>query len=109
MITNITRQELQAAITSEHPPMLFEALGTPYFRKGHLPGAKQLDHERAPEQLADQHVTHDTPIVVYCASVTCPNSMIAAEALARAGYANVRVYEEGKQGWQEAGLALSRD
>ena len=39
----------------------------------------------------------------------CANSKIAAEALERAGYANVRVYEEGKQGWQEAGLALSRD
>ena len=109
MITNITRQELQAAIASAQPPLLFEALGTPYFRKGHLPGAKQLDHDRAPEQLAGERVAHDTPIVVYCANATCPNSMLAAEALARAGYANVRVYEEGKQGWQEAGLALSRD
>ncbi len=109
MTTNITRQDLQTAIVSEQPPVLFEALGMPYFRKGHLPGAKQLDHEHAPEQLASERISFDTPIVVYCANAKCANSKIAAEALERAGYANVRVYEEGKQDWQEAGLALSRD
>jgi rhodanese-related sulfurtransferase len=109
MITTISTQELQSAILSARPLVLFEALGMPYFRKGHLPGAQQLDHERAAEQLAVLRIAHEQPIVVYCASATCANSRIAAEALQRAGYENVRVYEDGKQGWQEAGLALSRD
>ena len=36
MSNEITRDELSHAITTLNPPVLFEALGEPYFRKGHL-------------------------------------------------------------------------
>ncbi|HEU4613896.1 MAG TPA: rhodanese-like domain-containing protein, partial [Kofleriaceae bacterium] len=48
------------------------------------------------------------PIVVYCASATCKNSHEAALALSELGYANVRVYAEGKADWEAAGLPLER-
>jgi len=44
--------------------------------------------------------------VVYCASATCQNSHIAARVLDQMGYANVAVFDGGKQAWVEAGLKL---
>jgi rhodanese-related sulfurtransferase len=109
MSNQITRDELATAITTLTPPVLLEALGEPYFRKGHLPGARRIDYLNAIEQVQALGVARDAAIVVYCASTTCPNSHIAAEALRGAGFGDVRVYAGGKADWQEAGLALSRE
>ena len=107
-MTEISRDELTNLLLSS-PPVILEALGEPYFRKGHLPGAKRIDYLQAIDQVAAMRIATDAPIVIYCASDTCKNSHHAAEALSGAGYANVRVYAEGKAGWQHAGLALVRD
>ena len=109
MTIQIDRDQLTSALASGHPPILLEALGEPYFRKGHLPGARRIDYLQAVEQVRAMALAEDAPIVVYCASATCTNSDVAAGALRAAGYANVRVYGEGKAGWQAAGNALSRD
>lgn len=106
MSTPIDHQTIVARPSSL---VIFETLPEPYFRKGHLPGARRLDYLQAVEQVGALAIAHDATIVVYCASVTCQNSHIAAAALAGAGYTDVRVYAEGKQGWQEAGLPLVRD
>ncbi len=116
-MTEITREELAHALDRSQaqarapvaPPVVLEALPDKYFRKGHLPGARRIDYLAAVDQVAALGVAHDTDIVVYCASMTCENSHIAAGALTAAGYHRVRVYREGKQGWQDAGLALERD
>ena len=116
-MTEITRDELTQALHRASaqvrdraaPPIVLEALPDKYFRKGHLPGARRIDYLSAVEQVAALGVARDADIVVYCASTTCENSHVAAGALAAAGYHRVRVYREGKQGWQDAGLALERD
>lgn len=108
MTTQISRHDLTTLLES-NPPILLEALGEPYFRKGHLPGAKRIDYLQAIAQVESMAIPTDAPIVVYCASDTCQNSHLAAEALSGAGYANVRVYAEGKAGWQDAGLPLVRE
>ncbi|CAN5905910.1 hypothetical protein BH11MYX3_BH11MYX3_10730 [soil metagenome] len=108
MTTQISRDELTTLIHN-NPPIILEALGEPYFRKGHLPGAKRIDYLQAIAQVESLAIPIDAPIVVYCASDTCQNSHLAAEALSGAGYANVRVYAEGKAGWRHAGLPLVRD
>jgi rhodanese-related sulfurtransferase len=88
---------------------LVEALPEKYYRDGHLPGAKHLPHDQvrqlAPAVLPDK----DAEIVVYCASNSCQNSHIAAQVLEQLGYTHVFVYADGKQDWQEAGLALERE
>jgi len=45
-------------------------------------------------------------IVVHCASHTCRNSGVAAQALTGLGYEDVSVFPGGKQEWEEAGLSL---
>jgi rhodanese-related sulfurtransferase len=102
----ISRQDLHALVGRREHLVLIEALPASYYAKGHLPGAINLPHdqvrEMAPSLLPDRNVA----IVTYCASVTCRNSHIAADTLRAMGYANVRVYAEGKQDWIEAGLPV---
>ena len=102
----ITREELQAKIAGRDGPILLEALPESYYRKGHLPGALHMPHDRvrdlASKVVPDKHAA----IVTYCASATCQNSHIAAETLRAMGYTNVSVYVGGKQDWTEAGLTL---
>ncbi|MEJ2158088.1 MAG: rhodanese-like domain-containing protein [Desulfobacteraceae bacterium] len=102
----IARDEIVKKIENKEPMVLVEALPAKYYRKEHLPGAVNIPHDEierlAPELLTDRHAF----IVVYCASPTCENSGIAANKLMEMGYTDVSQYEEGKQGWKEAGLKL---
>jgi rhodanese-related sulfurtransferase len=102
----ITRSELQTKIDGGESFVLLETLPEPYYRKGHLPGALLMPHDRVSE-LAPQLVPSlRSEVVVYCASNTCRNSHQAAARLTELGYENVRVYAGGKAEWQEAGLPL---
>jgi rhodanese-related sulfurtransferase len=107
-MNTISRAELQTQLENDARLILLEALPEPYWRKGHLPGARLFPHDRVRELAAVAAPRKSDPIVVYCASSTCTNSHSAADALTELGYANVRVYVEGKADWQEAGLPLER-
>ena len=106
MIRTVSRDELTAKLDRNQRIVLVEALPEKYFRHSHLPGALNIPHDQvetlAPALLPDKAAT----IIVYCANAACKNSGIAAEALARLGYANVSTYEAGKADWIEAGLPV---
>jgi rhodanese-related sulfurtransferase len=107
-LTNkITRDELAALLDAGEPVQFVETLRAEHFAQGHLPGAVHIHFEevaeRAPALLRDR----DALIVTYCSNTACQNSRIAAEQLAKLGYTNVRRYEEGKEDWIGAGLAVA--
>jgi rhodanese-related sulfurtransferase len=107
MISKTTRQQLAEKVLAGRT-VLVEALPRKYFADSHLPGARHLPHDEV-EALAPRVLPEkDAEIVIYCASVTCQNSHIAAHALTRLGYRNVSVYSEGKKDWIEAGLPVER-
>jgi rhodanese-related sulfurtransferase len=108
MPASIEREELRARLAGPDRPTLVEALPERYWRAEHLPGALNLPHDRV-DALADGLLPDKAaPIVVYCASRTCPNSRIAARRLEALGYSRVEVYEAGKQDWMEAGLPVEK-
>jgi rhodanese-related sulfurtransferase len=107
VVTSISRQELQNAIT-DGTVTAVETLRAEHYADGHLPGAVHLHFEDvddcAPELIPDL----STPIATYCSNSACRNSEIAAARLVELGYRNVRRYAEGKQDWVEHGLPLER-
>jgi rhodanese-related sulfurtransferase len=107
-MNTITRDELKAALDNGAQLTLLEALPEKYFRYGHLPGARLFPHDQVRALAAKMLPDKQASIAVYCASVTCLNSHRAAEALSELGYADVRVYVEGKADWQAAGFVLER-
>jgi rhodanese-related sulfurtransferase len=108
MVETITREELRELVGAGEVTLV-HALPEPYFRKEHIPGALQLDHERVAEQAPERLPDKDARIVTYCADLACPNSEIAANRLIALGYTDVRQYAEGIAGWIEAGLPVERE
>jgi rhodanese-related sulfurtransferase len=106
MARTISLDELRQRIAANPDLVLAEALGEPYYRHSHLPGAINLPHDEvdalAPDLLPDK----DAEIVVYCADGPCPNSGIAASRLVELGYTDVADYHEGKAEWVAAGLPV---
>ena len=108
MAPTITRDQLASLIAAGKAPLLFEALPAKYFDDWHLPGARNLPHDAVAELAPQLAPDKAAPVVVYCANAACQNSHIAAGLLKQLGYADVRVYAQGKQDWLEAGLAVER-
>jgi rhodanese-related sulfurtransferase len=106
MVPTISRDALKAKLDAGEPVTLVEALPERHFRDAHLPGAVNLPHDAvdalAPSLLPDK----EAEIVVYCASLPCQNSAVAARRLVQLGYARVSEYAEGKKDWADAGLPL---
>jgi rhodanese-related sulfurtransferase len=102
----ISRSELQAKLASATPPVLLEALPEAHYERGHLPGARNLPHDRARALAASVVPDKGAEIVFYCSNRSCQNSHLAAGVFSSLGYGNVRVFAGGKQEWQDAGLPL---
>ena len=98
----ITRDELKTKMDRGDPFTLFEVLPLMYWRKHHLPGAKNL---LVPEVVPD----HAAEIVLYCWDDDCPTSGWAASELEAMGYTNIREYSAGKKDWIDAGLPMVKD
>lgn len=107
-MNQMEREALEAALRSDSPPLLLEALPPRYYDDAHLPGAIRIDEERVVEQLKALGVGPDRAIVVYCANQQCRNSHRAAQNLVSGGWTRVSVYAGGKEDWREAGLPLDR-
>ena len=105
MAEKITREELRGLVEAGEVTLV-HALPEPYFRKEHIPGALQLDHECVDEQAPARLPDKGAAIVTYCANLACPNSEIAANRLVALGYTNVRDYPAGIADWIEAGLPV---
>jgi rhodanese-related sulfurtransferase len=100
----ISREELKGKLDRGEGVVVVETLRPAYYEDAHLPGAINIPHtevdELAPSLLPDKAAQ----VVVYCSNKACQNSPQAARRLEALGYEDVYDYEEGKQGWIEAGL-----
>ena len=103
MPETISREELKELI-ERRAVTVAEALPEPYFEQEHLPGAVNLPHDAAAEQIEELLPDKSAPVVTYCASLSCRNSAQLAARLTQMGYTHVREYAEGKADWTDAGL-----
>ena len=108
MVT-ITRDELKAKLDRGDDFALFEVLPLMYFRKHHLPTAKNLPPTAVAEVASEMVPDKNTEIVLYCWDDDCPTSGWAATELEAMGYTNIREYVGGKKDWIDAGLPMVKD
>jgi len=96
--------ELSAALNGAEVPLVLNVDQSDVYARGHVPGAAWLCRSRlelkAPQALPDRA----RALVLTCRDGR--QSTLAAAALARLGYASVRVLEGGTQAWERKGLAL---
>lgn len=105
----ISTEALYRSLQADRSPLLLEALPERYFAQKHLPGARLFPHDQVDRRAGEVIPEKSTPVVVYCASRSCQNSRIAAQRLIQLGYADVTLYEDGKQAWEESGLPFETD
>ena len=81
--------------------LVINALRKQYYKDCHILGSinVSLDDLGAYAQKLDK----STPIVVYCASYSCPVSRKAWHILNDLGFTNVRAYEGGMAEWTQKG------
>lgn len=105
----ISREELKEKIDRGDDFALFEVLPPMYYRKHHLPGARNLPPVQAAALVAELVPDRDAEIVLYCWDHDCPTSGWAGSELEAMGYRNVREYSAGKKDWIDAGLPMVKD
>jgi rhodanese-related sulfurtransferase len=102
-VQRISRDDLRALLDSD-AVTLVEALPAPQYDAEHLSGAVNLPGELTPDLAAQLAPDRSRTVVTYCSGQSCPRSKVAAAAITRLGYPDVRVYDGGKADWADAGL-----
>ncbi|MCA9108539.1 MAG: rhodanese-like domain-containing protein [Planctomycetaceae bacterium] len=106
----MSREEARQLIDERDDLVVVETLDEKYFRKFHLPGARNVPlNEGFEGNIADVAPETDTPILVYCMDAECEASSKAARKLEQLGYTEVFDYEAGKVDWMEAGLPVEEN
>lgn len=83
--------------------VLIDVLPKEKYESQHLPGAINIPVNEIEDRIKEEVPEKDKEIVVYCANTKCQASPKAAEKLEDLGYTDVKDFEEGLAGWQEAG------
>ena len=105
-ITDISQQELQAAIAGKSA-VIFDVNGSDSYREGHIPGAVDFIAHKADFAKflpADKNAL----VVAYCRNVHCTAYRAAAHAALDLGYTNVKHFAPGIQGWIESGAPTEK-
>lgn len=90
--------------------VLLDARGAKYFARTHIPGAVNLpvnDFEKSYETVRDK-LRPDQRIVIYCSSLSCPDSDKLKNKLVKLGYSRVGVFKGGLAAWWKAGLPVEK-
>lgn len=99
----INTEGLQALIKSKTTMVLIDARG-PKFDDGKRIGpAISLNSEATEQQIQKAIPSKEALVVIYCSSLRCPASHRVANLLTGLGYKNIVKYEEGLEGWMNAG------
>lgn len=103
----VSRQKAKDLIEQRDDLTVVETLEKKYFRKFHLPGARNVPFDDGfDEQIQTVAPDKAAPILVYCQDSDCESSAKAARRLVELGYSEVYDYEAGKVDWKEAGLPV---
>jgi rhodanese-related sulfurtransferase len=105
----ITLEECRQFVESKQG-VLLDARGAKFFAKSHIPGAINLplrDFDKVYETV-NAKLRPDQRIVVYCSSLSCPDSGKLRDKLVKLGYKRVEVFKGGLAAWWKAGLPVEK-
>ncbi|MDO8493886.1 MAG: rhodanese-like domain-containing protein [Deltaproteobacteria bacterium] len=102
---HINADELKTLLQQKKNLALIDVLPETDFKKGHIPGSKNLPVSRGDfeTKIQKEFGNKAQPVVVYCASKTCPAAPTAAQKLEKLGYQNVYDFDGGMEEWKQKG------
>lgn len=99
-------EDLAAGMELRASPLVVDVRSRAEFVRGHVPGAVNIPFWRFWLRHPKIAARHDDPIVVYCGHG--PRARIAAAALRRRGFHNLRYLAGHMAGWRRARLPVER-
>ncbi|MEP7132123.1 MAG: rhodanese-like domain-containing protein [Acidobacteriota bacterium] len=103
-IRETTPEELLAGRQRGESPILVDVREDDEFRVDHAAGALHLSKGVLERDIETKVPDPATPLVLYCGGGS--RSALAADALARMGYTDVRSMAGGMRRWRELGLPV---
>ena len=103
-VRTLTTRELRQGLDRDSGLHVLNVQTDRFFAGELIPGSRRIPLDIIEHGTKD--LPRDTEIVTYCAGPGCPQSAEAAHMLRALGFANVRVYREGLEGWKAAGNAV---
>jgi len=103
-IRRIDAAELADRLRERAPLPVWNVLTEDSFDGRLIPGSRRVPLDRVVRTAREERLGADAELVVYGSGPGCPQSGLAAEKLAGAGYRVVRLFHGGLEAWAEAGL-----
>jgi rhodanese-related sulfurtransferase len=103
-MSTIGTEELRSRLESGDAAV-FDVRGDLEFESGHIPGTKTAPLGSLTFRVA-RIMNPDSFVAVYSGGRDCPLAAEAAERLENLGLRNIHCYEDGLEGWVNAGLPV---
>ena len=87
---NITAQQAKEIMDSQDGYVILDTRTQEEYDEGHIPGAILIPHDKITEKAEDTLTDKNQLILVYCRSGR--RSKLAAEALVKLGYTNIKEF-----------------
>lgn len=100
---SVTTADLAQLLKANKDVVVLDARAGKWDDGRRIGGAKALNADSTPEQVAAAVPDKDSTVVTYCSGLSCGASGKLAKHLRGLGYKNVIEYPEGLEGWTKAG------
>lgn len=100
-IHTVSTQELQLGLDRDSGLHVLNVQTDRFFTGELIPGSRRIPLDYI--ERGTKHLSKSAEIVTYCGGPACSQSIQAAHTLRVLGFANVRAYKEGLEGWKAAG------
>lgn len=104
-VTEVSREEFM-----RQPPgsyLILDVRTSEEYEQGHIKNALNISHDRLAEQLPQIQKFAAAPVLLYCRSGR--RAGLAAEVLAKAGFTKLHHLTGDMEGWQAAGLPVTKN
>jgi rhodanese-related sulfurtransferase len=87
--------------------LIYDVRPTLFYKMGHIPGAISFPKAHFEKELSKHEPQiqnasmNQTPVVIYCTDLACPDAIIVATQLSERGY-HVSVLQGGYEAWKSA-------
>lgn len=106
-VKEVTVQEAQALLAEDPGIRLIDVREDSEWTKGRIAGAEHIGKGVIERDIEQKIPDKDSPLILYCGGGF--RSVLAADALQKMGYTNVRSMDGGWRGWVEIGGPTETD
>jgi len=105
-VSDISQAELMQRIKASHAYLILDVRNAEEYKKGHIPGAINIPHDRLDSRLIEISSHKNKDVVLYCGSGG--RVVIAANILQSAGFSRLLHLDGDMNGWLSNGMPVAK-